>query len=376
MVRMGRAWTVVFAMLGACGDDGGGGTGSGMAQMLNGASPGRVQSVAPLVRAAPMEGIWQVSPTVLKAPLVGLQFTEQDLGQVPRIDLTDCAITFDLRMPGLAQTVACPFTLPAGTYTGVAPVFGATYEATIDDAVNGFYTDPGSPAKLSATAPAGGAAPVTLTNPATMGGSAVTFPAPIVVADGGTIAISVLLNGLQSLQINVTGGVPKFGVDGMGMAGFPSSTAAAGMPAAISYYVNGTLGTPYSYRASAVGMDAFAVGVLYSNDMKPAFLSMGINGQLSNCGPIQARFVFPGKHNGYLGLDSAGVLGWVGYSDGANQTISAEMAMPQASTLGGSTSFKCLQTTTDPMPPGDSFSSGAPMIGTPSRMETMLLVAK
>jgi hypothetical protein len=286
-------------------------------------------------------------------------------------------VTFDLTQPGLAQTLDCPFTVPAGTYTGAGPRFGETFELLISDQANGIFTDPESPTKLSATEPAGGAKALTLPNPAaSLGGGGVRFPTPVTVKDGETLTVSVLLNALQRIQVNVGGGTIQLGADGNGLPGFPDAAMAVGTPAAIAFYVNDALGTAHSYNGSTMGMNnPLAIQVLYGNGMVPAFLNMS-NGDLPGCGHIQVLFVFAGRGNGYLGLDGAGVLGWAGFSDVASTNYSAVMSMPQISTLGATTTFKCLTTTTDPAPPGDSFSSGAPVIPSPTREEVMTLVAK
>jgi hypothetical protein len=49
--------------------------------------------------------------------------------------------------------------------------------------------------------------------------------------------------------------------------------------------------------------------------------------------------------------------------------------MQQVATLGSATTFNCLDITTDPMPPGGSFTTAPPTITTPTFTESMTLVA-
>jgi hypothetical protein len=353
------------------------GMATGMAKMLNGASPGARQTFH-FAAAAASDGNWQISPTKLHAPITALEFQSMTKGPVD-IPVTGCAVDFDLTQPGLAQSVACSFVLPADTYTGAGPKFDTTFDLTIDDSFNGFYTDPAAGAKITTTAPAGGGQPITLPNPRGPGGTGVQqtrFDMPLVVNDGDTVTVSMMFNALQAFQISINGGVPALGVDSSGNAGFCDTVTAVGQPAAIAFYVNPVLGTAYSYNLSQIGMqNPLSVSVLYTNSMQPGFLG-DANGNLPGCGPFNVGFVFPGKGNGYLGLDSSGVLGWAGLAtSGATSTVVAVMRMPQAATKGATTTFDCLNTTTDPMPAGDSFSSGAPVISSPTYTATMTLVA-
>lgn len=368
---------LLVVAVGCGGDDDGGGDGDadgeavGTARMLNGASPDGAQALRVGRAAAAADGNWQVSPDAVRAPLVGIRFEGTPAVTVP---VSDCVLEFDLLAPGLAESLTCPFTLPAGTYVGAGPVYGETFELRIDDDVNGMYTDPDATSMLSGTEPAGGAQLLTLPNPRAEGGVQVTlFPEPVVVEEGDEVSVSILLAALQSFQVSVTGDELALGVDGNGMPGFPDAVTSVGTPAAIAFHVNPVLATPYSYNGMVVQQDGLAISVLYTSDMTPAFLGMS-NGDLPGCGHIQALFLFPGDGNGYLGLDADDVLGWAGTNDGVS-AYSTVMSMPQATAQGAMTTFKCLETTTDPAPAGGSFSSGAPDIPAPTAQETMTVVA-
>lgn len=367
---MGEMRAVVLVCLMACGGDGGG-TAQATAKMLNGPSPGTVQMFAPRVAPA-SEGSWAVTPTRVVAPIKQFHFRDKSSGDTHDIDLTDCKVTFDLKQPALAQTLDCPFIVPAGTYEDLGITFGPDYELTVDDAVNGMYTDPSNPAKVTTTAPAGGGQPITVPNPfASLGMQVSHFGSKLTVNDGDTVTVSVLLQGLQSIQITITGGVAQLGIDGNNMPKFPDSVTSVGTPARIAFYANAALGTPYSVNASALMEKDMAVYVLYSGT-SPAFLGYSSN-HLKPCFS-QTAFVYPAKNNGYLGLDSTGMLGWSGFSDMTGQMPSSLWRMHQVDTKGGTTTLECLSTTTDPMPPGDSFSSGAPNFSTPTASMPMTLL--
>src|SRR5438874_2296941 len=68
---------------------------------------------------------------------------------------------------------------------------------------------------------------------------------------------------------------------------------------------------------------------------------------------------------GYLGLDTTNTLGWALPTDNSFASYSSEFSMAQVITLGGSTTLKCKQISTDPAPAGGNFSSGAPAISSP-----------
>jgi hypothetical protein len=230
--------------------------------MLNGASPGAPQPRRGLVAPAPADGIWQISPTKITAPITELHFQEQS-GNDVLVDLTDCSVTFDLTKPALAESLECPFEVPAGTYTHLGIAFGANYDLTIDDATNGFFTDPSAASKISTTAPAGGAQSISVPNPRHMQGASYTVLTPPLVVNGGdTITLSEMLAGLQSLQIQVQNGQPQLVLNGMSTPGFPDSVSAIGTPARVAFYVNPALGTPYSFNGSAAMEKDMALTVL------------------------------------------------------------------------------------------------------------------
>src|SRR5438128_1212862 len=84
---------------------------------------------------------------------------------------------------------------------------------------------PSAPGKLSTTMPAGGAQAVMLAP--TFGLSAEqTFLTPLVVAEGMTPEISIVMDALHSVSVKVTGGTPTI-ADGAPITIFPTVGGAA-----------------------------------------------------------------------------------------------------------------------------------------------------
>src|SRR5207245_2307569 len=91
----------------------------------------------------------------------------------------------------------------------------ATFEVLLDDAANGFCTDPGSATGLSASAPAGGAQFASFVVPGPGGqGNVLTaqtfFTSPLVVAAGGSVTLDIVEDMIHTVFANVTGGVAWF----------------------------------------------------------------------------------------------------------------------------------------------------------------------
>lgn len=367
----------------------------GTAKMLNGASPGVAPTPA-LARAAgaPSDGGWVLTPNAVSVPLEALMFEQGSTFYME--PLTDCTLAFDITQPGLAQSLACTFDLPpAGTYPTVSLQLGSSYQITIDDPVNNIYTDPSSPTLLSTTAPAGGAQPVTIPIDSSLGGEAgVTPPTPLVISDGGddgggggdaagtSVTVSLLLDGLQSFAGLASDGTMAFGPTGDGNPGQLTLAMAVGAPTAIAAYINTMIDTPYSFNTSVLGTmqinGPYSATVLYSEGNQPESLSIGVNGPASGCEPFDDLYLFPGENAGEIGVADntiGGVAYGSNYSPATTNTPTVEYAMEQVSTLGSATTFNCIDISSDPMPPGGSFTTAPPMIASPTFTESMTLVA-
>jgi hypothetical protein len=295
--------------------------------------------------------------------------------------MTDCAIDFDVAQPGLAQTLSCPFTVPADTYVSVGVQWGSSFDLLIDDPVDNIYTDPSAPTLVTSTPPVGSAQAITVPNPAgldgTMGIQVTPLATPLVADGSSDVTVSIVLSALQAFQVNVNAGTVTLGVDGKGSAGFCDSVSSVGNPAAIAYYVNPAIGTPYSYNPSVLGAaNPASIGVLYGEGMVATDLAILFNGSPgATCGPFDQDFVFAGSGGGYLGVDGSGVIGWAGVETGPSLTYTALMDMQQVSTLGATTTFNCQSTAVDPMPPGGAFTTAPPAITAPTFTSSMVLVA-
>ncbi len=168
----------------------------------------------PSASAVPADGHWALSPEQSRVTLTSLAFQGTD-GNVATADLGGCMPTYVRDTAALTQILDCPFDLPPGTYVGVGIGVLTTFDVLVDDAANGFFTDPGSPTGLSATAPAGGAqfASFTVPGPGGQGDvlSAQTFfTSPLVVEAGTPVTVDVVEDMIHTVFANVSGGAASF----------------------------------------------------------------------------------------------------------------------------------------------------------------------
>lgn len=370
-----------LVFLAGCGKSDSGGSASGTLTVLNGASPHARDAGAPFPGSRAGAN-WQLSPNKIILTLNSISFLDA-AGSNNTANLTNCTVTYDRTQPGLTKFADCAISIPTGTFTRATLSFASSYQILVDDSTNGIYTNPSSASKFSTTGP-GQLVTVTATGP-TNGGA--TFSPPLTVNSGDSPTISVVVNGLQFFQVNVNGAAITLGADGGGSVGFPDTTLAVGTPAALAYYVKQGLGTALSYNATAMGstlgQGIYTVSVLYSGASTPYAIGVGFNGQPSGCGPFGVGFYFQGPPppkggGGYVGQDSNGVLGWAATGETGTtwSTFSSVLNMAAKTTLGDTTTLNCLTTTTDPNPPGGTFSSGAPVIPSPTLHQTMKLVAQ
>ena len=361
-------------MVAACG---GGDTGvSVTAKVLNGATPGGAARTAPLVAPVPQNGNWDLSPNKMKLKLVRVSLSDSanGAGSGTSADLTDCTIEYDRDKAGLATLVECPFTLTnAGTYHGFNVSFDSSYDVLIDDAANGFFSDPAAASKISTTMPSGGAQFVTVkTMGGTTFGASGALPEPITIADGDQVTLSIVVNGLQFMRVAVNGGTVSLGYFGNGDPFRPDMTASFGDVARVNFYVQTAINTALSRYA---GGDTSSppppqgithINAFYSNATTASALFVGLNGEPMSCGPLGSAGAIGAAaengYGGYLGRDSAGTLGWALPKDSTWTAYSAEFAMAEATNLGATTTLYCKKLTSDPSPTGGTFASGAPMI--------------
>jgi hypothetical protein len=365
---MKRALVLVAMLASACSDDVHvGGTVAGTAKLYNGATPAGVSLVAPQRQGVAADGKWLVSPNRLTMKLTTIGLMGNDGG--PR-ETVDCSVTYDQSQPGLTELGDCPFSIPPGTYTSLNLSFSTTISILVDDPTTGLFS---TASGLEKSPPPGGAQEYSYMISGFMGGEAglspLQLPAPLTVADGDSVQLSVVINALQSLHFTVSGGTVSPGWTGTSYPdpGRPDIVATAGSLAKIKLYASSALNTAASYCAGGCTnlppMGITSVTTYYTSPTTIAMAGMQLNGPPASClTPGSGSFV--NDPRSYTGLDSNGVAGWAGATDANWTTYSVLYAMPQVATIGESATLYCSPTSGDPAPPGGSFASGAPAIQT------------
>jgi hypothetical protein len=320
---------------------------------------------------------WFLSPDKITMTLTGIQ-PNYGAGTAGPLITVDCPVTYDKTKPGMTQLVDCPFTAPVGTYTGLTLFVSSTMQVLINDAVGGFYS---TSTGIVTSPPAGGAQPFTVT----IGGTIATelqepnvLQAPLVVSANTPVTFSVVVNGLQSFKVAVSGGAVTLGWPGTAYTdpGRPDWAVSVGSLASVAFYSNQSIGTTGSFCAggcvSPIGIQS--VNVYYATPTTPEMVAIPVNGLPPGCGPFGLSWVVNSKS--YLGLDGGGNLGWAIPTDQTYSAYAVEMRMAQVSTIGASTTLYCKNIATDPAPQGGSFASGAPGIVSPSNVVgTYILLA-
>jgi hypothetical protein len=353
------------------------------ARILHGPSDTAAASTAAIASpsAAPADGHWALSPDQSRVTLTSLTFRGAD-GSVAVAALTDCVPTYVRDDVALSPILDCPFDVPPGTYVGVGVGMRTTFEVLVDDATNGFFTDPGSPTGLSTTPPAGGAQFTSFTVPGPGGqGDVLTaetfFTSPLVVSAGDSVALDIVEDMIHTVFANVTSGAASFdtslplpavqlvpSVSGAGRVEFysPTGTALAAL------------------MPGPTDDESGSVRAFYASPPQPSYVFSPVPG------PSQAWNVSPAtsptepvsgyRAGGYLGLDSNGVLCWalpVDYTYGQYAEL-CEMAT--VTTIGQTTTLRCQHMTNVPAPvSGDTYASGCPTI-VPDVQRTVTLVAR
>jgi hypothetical protein len=366
-------WSTIFvgavALAGGCSA---GGTATVHALMVNGPSPAAKQAGS---RGSPFAGgPWSITPTFVHAPISELWFDTTTSPVI--VSLDSCALDFDLTKPGATPQSTCDFELPAGTYYSVE-VTEPSLDLLIDDSYNGLYTDPASPVNLDTSPPPGGARPITV------GGSpgygvGIPLATTLVVRDRDDITLTMFMDALQGLEVTYSDeNVPPSLYFNLG----PKVLVAVGSVTAIDYYVNPDLGTPYSFL-DAQETPRLGIAVAYGDQWAPTFVALNFFTDLNPIPCGLSEYAMPGRRTGYLGRDSNNVLGWADVNQVEIATMPgwtgsdylALLRLPEAASLGDAVQLDCLNTSSDPKPPGGSFASGAPEIATPTYSTTMTLV--
>jgi len=373
-------WASWLAIAIGCGggDSGAGGV-DAIAHVVKGpTSPttsftGRVVPAAP---AAPADGQWALSAHHVQANITAISF--QGAGTTPStnmIPLTDCTVSFDATTASMSSLLDCAFAVPPGTYIGMNIALDSSYEVTISDQTNGFFTDPTAPGGLTTTEPTAGASAVTLT-PSFGNGFQQVFATPLVVTASSTPAIYVEVDAVQTVYVSVRGGTPVFGQ-------IQSSQPVVLPP----IFVFPTVGAPGSAKYFAQAMTAGGVDLdpatnsaevrVYSgSDGQPvyafiAYTSQAVGACFTNQSTFGAYATDPSlspafndgsKIGGWLARDPSGTDCWTLPANSAYSTYAAYISMPDVSTLGAATTFSCEATATPTAPASGTYASGCPAI--------------
>lgn len=378
---------ILLLMVAACGDDGGnggqdaaGGSVAAVAHALHGAAvPVNARLAAPIPAPA-TDGKWYVTPNKVKLTLERINFERMGGGMTVGADLTNCVVMFDKATPSLSNLLDCPFSIPPGTYLGMTLFVGGTYEVLIDDATNGFYTDPAAPSKLSTTAPSGGAQFITYTRPLGGGGAQQQFLAPVTVNEGDTLSLNIVLDAIHTVHVQVSGTSLSFvDPDQVPVNVFPTLQK----PGVARYLT--TANTADSYNDSLVL--ANIMRAYYGSDGQPLYaFPEQTAGMINQCStPAPAYPTDPAmstplndgsRLGGWLGRDSTQTTCWVVPNDKAVTTYRAYFTLGNATTVGDMATLSC-QKTTSPTPPssGSTYAAGCPPI-TPDATANLQLVAQ
>jgi hypothetical protein len=354
------------------------GSGSATVSFFSGATPAGHPAALRAVRpktssmiAVPKDGQWYLSPDKMVLTVTSIQLQGGPMGPVA----VNCSLTYDRSQPGLTKLSDCPFTAPAGTYSGLNLEISPTYQVLINDAVNGFYS---TSSGIVTASPAGGAEYLTVTTNS-FSGIYSQFPAPIDVSSNAPPTLSVVVNGLQFFRVQVSSGVVGLGWPDVGDPDpkRPDMTVSVNALARVAFYSNqgidsaGAICTGGACSPPPL-QGVIAAYVFYSSEAVPTWIQLVLNGTPSGC-PIGTSGAFNGR--GYLGLDATNTLGWALPTDGSFSSYSTEFNMAQVTTLGGGTTLNCKQISMDPAPAGGNFSSGAPVISSPDYSAGFVLVA-
>ena len=359
----------------------GAGMASGHAHILHGPTPSSpAPGLTPFTASIPADGHWALSPDQGHVTLVNLAFQSAD-GSVQSADLTSCVASYVRDSPSLAQLLDCPFQVPSGTYIGLGVGMLTTFEVQIDDSLNGFYTDPASPAGLVTSPPAGtpGFASFTVPGPGGTGTvlSAQTFfTTPVVIDAGADVTVDIVEDMIHTVFANVSSGVPSFDIS-LPLPAVQLVPSLAGAGKVEFYSPTGT--ALDTLMPGPTDDESGSVRVFYASPGEASYVFSPVPG------PSQAWNVSPAtspvntangsRAGGYLGLDSGGTLCWALPSDYTYASYVELCEMPVVATVGQTTTLSCQHMTSVPAPvSGDTYASGCPPI-TPDEQRTLTLVA-
>lgn len=376
MTRSGSALIVALAMAVSACDNTGPKSVQAKVRFLNGATPRATGAGATLnvAGAPPANGDWLLSPDKMTLTLKRVFFQGTGPGASGELN---CPITYDKSKPGLTELADCPFALDTGTYTAVSLFFAGPVEYFMSDATNGFYT---TSTGFVTTAPAGGAQNFSFQMSQSADGewspSPMPLPAPLVVTDSTPVTLSVVINGLQTFKVTVSGSSVTPTAQAVQQ---PGLVATIGTLAGVELYSHSAIATGESrctfHCATSTPNGVTAVAMYYTGATTPVTAAVHLNGPPTCMNGAVISIINSGKS--YLAQDASGNLGWALPKDQAYSAYASEMRMARVSTIGQSTTLYCKARDTDPAPSGGSYASGAPAINqSANAIGTYVLVAK
>jgi len=326
---------------------------------------------------------WAISPDQARITISTLTFTDA-AGQGQQVDLTNCVVTYARSTPSLTRLLDCPFTIAAGTYVAVGVGILNDFEVLIDDASNGFFSDPAAPSGISRTRPSSGAQFIHYRAHLSPGafnkvGSATYLTTPLVIDSGSAPTITLVADMIHTLFLNVIIAGGAAAIDTVRPAAPVALVPSAAGAGKVEFYSSS--GTALNVRMPGeTDAESRSVRVFYATPPQPSYVFSPYP-----AGPSQAFNISPAKSpsfadqraGGYLGVDGSGVLCFALPKDNFSYTqYSIVRRMPLVGTLGASTVVTGQHMLNAPAPvSGDTYSSGCPTI-VPDESYTVYLVAR
>jgi len=326
---------------------------------------------------------WAISPDQARITISTLTFTDAS-GQGQQADLTNCVVTYVRSTPSLTRLLDCPFTIAAGTYVAVGAGILNDFEVLVDDASNGFFTDPAAPTGIARTRPSAGGQFIHYHAHLSAGafgnvGSATYLTTPLVIDSGSAPTITLVADMIHTLYLNVIIANGAASIDTVRPAAPVELVPSAAGAGKVEFYSSS--GTALNVRMPGeTDADSRSMRVFYANPPQPSYVFSPFPD-----GPSQAFNISPAKSpsfggqraGGYLGVDGSGVLCFALPKDNFSYTqYSIVRRMSLVSTLGASTVVTGQHILNAPAPiSGDTYSSGCPTI-VPDESYTVYLVAR
>jgi len=384
---MRARYLFLYTVVVGCGGGGGGGGPdgrpdgssalvSGTAHVVHGPSVPATFTLAAAPAAPLTDGKWYVTPDTVHVQLNRINFAAAAGGMGTGADLVDCGLTFDKSAPSLSSLLDCPFSIAPGTYTGMTLFVDGTFQLQLSDAVNGIYTDSTSASLLATTAPAAGTSLVEYARPLGASGVEQLFATPLVVGDGDSVSLAIVLDAIQTLHISVSNSGTTLALTDMDQ--FPVDVFPTLDAPGVARYLT-TANTASSYNDSLVLANILRVYYAAGTNGQPTYaFPEQTAGMINGCAlPAPA---YPADHatsglGGWLGRDAAGTTCWASSRD-SWMSYEAYFTLADVSSVGSSAALSC-EHTTAPTPPssGATYASGCPAI-TATATAQMMLVAQ